>query len=133
MNLGDGPFFLFNPTITWCSEETMTLWDDCFSFPWLMVKVRRHRSISIEYDNEDGQRVVWDKLDPALSELLQHEIDHLDGILAVDHALDKYSLISRSVYVANQAKFDAQVDYFIVPTLGQARRRSSIDLGGGHQ
>jgi peptide deformylase len=54
------------------------------SFPWLMVKVQRHKSISITYQDESGQVKEWNHIDQATSELLQHEIDHLDGVLAVD-------------------------------------------------
>jgi peptide deformylase len=49
-----------------------------------MVKVRRHRSISIAYLDPAGGTHTWADLDPATSELLQHEIDHLDGVLMID-------------------------------------------------
>jgi peptide deformylase len=64
------------------------------SFPWLMVKVRRHKSISIQYQDEQGCTQEMNHIDQATSELLQHEIDHLDGVLAVDLALDQNSLVS---------------------------------------
>jgi peptide deformylase len=87
------------------------------SFPFLMVKLRRFRSISVHYEDEAGRTHEWTRLDLAISELLQHEIDHLDGVLAVDRALDSNSLVSRQVYEANRSEFDQQVDYAIVPTL----------------
>src|SRR5919204_5442365 len=37
----DRAFVIINPVITWKSDETFTMWDDCMSFPWLMVRVRR--------------------------------------------------------------------------------------------
>ena len=46
VNLGDGPFTMINPEITWCSPETFTMWDDCMSFPFLLVRVRRLASVS---------------------------------------------------------------------------------------
>jgi peptide deformylase len=49
------------------------------SFPWLMVKVQRHSTIDIEYIDEKGVKQQWKNIDQAISELLQHEIDHLDG------------------------------------------------------
>ena len=60
--------------------------DDCMSFPSLLVRVRRHRSISVRFTTGEGESIVWEALEPAVSELLQHEIDHLDGVIAVDRA-----------------------------------------------
>lgn len=117
VNLGKRPFFVVNPVVTWRSEETFTMWDDCMSFPDLLVRLARAKSISLEYVDEKGKRQEWPELDQAAAELLQHEIDHLDGILAVDHALDKDSLVMRGAYKANRELFDAMVDYTIVPTL----------------
>ncbi|MFN0085435.1 MAG: peptide deformylase [Blastocatellia bacterium] len=87
---------LINPKITRASREMMELWDDCFSFPGLMVRVRRHYEIDVRYLDEHGEdRTLHARGD--LSELLQHEIDHLDGILATDRAIDTRSLASRDV------------------------------------
>lgn len=92
LNLDNNPFVMVNPEITWKSEDTVEIWDDCMCFPPLLVKVKRHCSISVKYINENGATVEWNNIDQSTSELLQHEIDHLDGILAVDRAVDKNSL-----------------------------------------
>ncbi len=113
VNLGDGPFTMINPEITWASPETFTMWDDCMSFPFLLVRVRRHRSIAVRYLDDDGNIRVRDRVDQATSELLQHEIDHLDGILAVDHALDADAVVSREVFEENPGWFADKVDYVI--------------------
>lgn len=85
-----GPAPLINPQIVRASSEMMELWDDCFSFPDLMVRVRRHVEIDVSYTSESGEsKLVTARGD--LSELLQHEIDHLDGILATDRAIDARS------------------------------------------
>lgn len=110
------PFIILNPRITWRSTETFTLWDDCMSFPHLLVKVHRYRSISVAYSTALGLEVTHDALDPATAELLQHEIDHLDGILAVDHALGRDALVSRAGFESNRSHFDAQVDAKYMPT-----------------
>jgi peptide deformylase len=81
MNLGATPFVLINPRITWRSTEMQTVWDDCLSMPDCVVRVQRHASINIRYENERGQEINWQQLPADLAELLQHEIDHLDGIL----------------------------------------------------
>lgn len=117
VNLGQGTFFVVNPVTTWRSEETFTLWDDCMSFPDLLVRVERARSLSLEYVDEQGRRQEWRELDQAAAELLQHEIDHLDGVLAVDRAMDRESLVMRREYERNRESFDAMVDYAIVPTI----------------
>jgi peptide deformylase len=85
---------LINPEITARSEEMFELWDDCFSFPDLMVRLRRHARITVDYQDERGARQQW-TVDGDISELLQHEIDHLDGILAVNRAIDSRSLALR--------------------------------------
>lgn len=88
------PLVLMNPEITWRSSETFTLWDDCFSFPNLLVKVSRHTAIEVSYLDAAGKPQQLRALN-GLSELLQHEMDHLDGILAVDRRLDDHSLATR--------------------------------------
>jgi peptide deformylase len=117
VNLGKGTFFIVNPIVTWKSEETFTMWDDCMSFPDLLVRVERARSLSLEYVDEQWKRKEWRELDQAAAELLQHEIDHLDGVLAVDRAMDPESLVMRREYERNREYFDAKVDYAIVPTI----------------
>jgi peptide deformylase len=117
VNLGDGPFTMVNPEITWCSPETFTMWDDCMSFPSLLVRVRRHRAISVRYLDDEGVMRIMDRLDQATSELLQHEIDHLNGILAVDHALDADAIVSREVFDAHPEWFADKVDYVITATV----------------
>jgi peptide deformylase len=91
----DKPVALVNPVITDFSDEKMTLWDDCFSFPNLMVKVERAQQINVRYTDQNGIENHL-KAEGSLSELLQHEIDHLDGVLAVDRAIDKDSYCLRS-------------------------------------
>ena len=113
VNLGNEAFTMINPEITWCSRKTFTMWDDCMSFPLLLVRVRRHCAISVRYLDDHGNIKVMDKADQATSELLQHEIDHLNGILAVDHALDREAIVSREVFEENPECFAAKADYVI--------------------
>jgi peptide deformylase len=90
MNVGE-PKAFFNPVLFDCSEEMMELWDDCMSFPNLLVRLKRHRYCKMRFFNDRWEEEVWDLADD-LSELMQHEIDHLDGILATSRALDEQSL-----------------------------------------
>jgi len=90
------PMPIINPILVRASREMIELWDDCFSFPDLMVRVKRHVEIVVRYTDEYGsQQVITLRGDQ--SELLQHEIDHLNGILATDRAIDPRSFALRSV------------------------------------
>ncbi len=104
---------MINPELVWRSDETFTMWDDCMCFPDLLVRVRRHRSVSLRFLDREGQAHEWSKMDVAAAELLQHEIDHLDGVLALDRAIDREAIISRKAYNAAPEHFRAQVDYVI--------------------
>ena len=93
---------LINPRLEWRSPETFTLWDDCFSFPNLMVKLERSKALRLRHQDRLG---VWHTIEAhdGFAELLQHEVDHLDGILSIDRALDpKHSFMTRSEYLRSQ-------------------------------
>ena len=85
---------LRNPEYLWQSPEKFRLWDDCFSFPHLMVWVERSENVRIRFDDDSNREQVLDASGP-FSELLQHEMDHLDGILAIDRAIDRDSFATR--------------------------------------
>jgi peptide deformylase len=110
-NLGQGPFLLVDPHITWRSEETFTMWDDCMCFPDLLVRLRRHRAVSLEYVDERGEPVTWERLELPEAELLQHELDHLDGVLAVDRAEGIVDIVSRETFEELKEEFSRQVDH----------------------
>lgn len=117
VNLGDGPFFVANPRVTVASGESFTMWDDCMSFPGLLVRLRRDRSISLRCQDETGSEREWQRMGLAESELLQHEIDHLDGVLAIDRAIDRDAIVLREVFEQRKTELRRQVDYVIGETL----------------
>lgn len=80
-----------NPVLSFPDEEKMDVMDDCMSFPGLLVKVERYKRCIIRYKDEHWQDCEME-LEGDLAELLQHEYDHLDGILAVMRAKDQKSL-----------------------------------------
>ncbi len=86
----DKSIVMINPVIKNKSDEMIELWDDCMSFPNLLVKVRRHKFCQLRYRDLSWQEHTWD-LEGDLAELLQHECDHLDGVLATMLAVDKQS------------------------------------------
>ncbi len=100
MNIDDKPTVLINPQFTWKSPEIIELWDDCMSFPDLLVKVKRYKSCRLKFLDMDWQEHEWD-LSGDLSELLQHEYDHLDGVLATMRAVDEkaFALYSQKQYI----------------------------------
>lgn len=79
----DGSRALVNPRITARSEHSMVIWDFCFSYFSIFFPVRRNVLIEVKYQDPQGrdQRL---EATGHLAELLQHEIDHLDGILFLD-------------------------------------------------
>ena len=88
MNI-DTPVIFINPELVNLSDEMIELWDDCMCFPNLLVKVKRHKSVTIKFIDANWLQQEW-KLDE-LSELLQHECDHLNGILCTMRAIDEKS------------------------------------------
>jgi len=84
------PIVFLNPSLTFPDDEMMTVMDDCMSFPHLLVKVNRYKRCVIRYRDLDWKECSL-ALEGDLSELLQHETDHLDGILATMRAIDNKS------------------------------------------
>ena len=80
--------------------------------------LRRAESISLRYYDVHGVEHEWPSLRRQEAELLQHELDHLDGVLAVDRAeAPDTDIVPRDEYLANRAHYDRQVDFVIVPTV----------------
>ena len=92
------PQLLVNPVITAHSSATWELWDACLSFSVaFFCRVRRFTSVDVAYESLDGsQRRL--QASGELGELLQHEIDHLDGVLAVDRMTSIDTLCMRSEF-----------------------------------
>ena len=96
---GEEPWPIVNPTITKRSAEKIVVWDACLSFLSIFMQVERHRDITVRYQDLTG---VWHEIHAGeernLSELLQHEIDHLDGILAIDRITDMKTMCTREEF-----------------------------------
>ena len=93
----DRPWPLVNPRITRRSDETMACWDACLSFLTIFFQVERHCWIDVEYQDLAGARHAL-RAEGDLSELLQHEIDHLDGVLALDRLTDVRTICTREEF-----------------------------------
>ena len=95
----DGPWPMVNPQIVEKSPETMVVWDACLCFLSIFMRVERHQWVTVRYQDLSG---AWHELRAGaghdLAELLQHEIDHLDGVLAIDRVVDVRTIVSRQEF-----------------------------------
>jgi len=96
---GAEPWPLVNPEVAERSAEKIVVWDACLSFLSIFMQVERHREIQVRYQDLLGEwHEIQAREERNLSELLQHEIDHLDGILAVDRITDIRTLCTREEF-----------------------------------
>jgi peptide deformylase len=78
------PVAYINPKITWASDETAVFEEGCLSVPEIWDDVERPARIKAEYLDRDGNKQTLDA-DGLLATCLQHEMDHLNGVLFIDH------------------------------------------------
>lgn len=96
---GEKPWPFINPEIIQRSGEKIVVWDACLSFLSIFMQVERDREITVRYQTlEGGMAEVEASEQRDLSELLQHEIDHLDGILAIDRVADVKTIVTREEF-----------------------------------
>ena len=80
-------------------REKIIVWDACLSFLSIFMQVERHREVTVRYQTLRGETLEFGAGDDQnLSELLQHEIDHLDGILAIDRVVDIKTICTREEF-----------------------------------
>jgi peptide deformylase len=96
---GEDPWPLVNPRIVERSAERIVVWDACLSFLSIFMQVERNREITVQYQDLRGKthEIKAGELRD-LSELLQHEIDHLDGILCIDRVTDLKSVCTKEEF-----------------------------------
>lgn len=99
------PMYLINPEIIWHSEETVLFNEGCLSLPEQRAEVERFEKVRVHYTDYDGneQEILADDL---LAIIMQHEIDHLDGILYIDHLsrLKRSRLLDKLKKYRNECK-----------------------------
>lgn len=98
------PLKMVNPELTWVSDHDASYDEGCLSLPEHYAEVVRPAEIKVDYLDESGakQELAADGL---LATCVQHEIDHLDGILFVDHiSALKRNMILRKLLKARKAK-----------------------------
>ena len=103
---GDGepePMFLANPEITRASDDTFRGEEGCLSLPEHYAEVRRPASVRVRFLDRGGEAVELD-LEGIAAKCVQHEMDHLDGILFVDHL----SALRRNIILRKLTKWKKQ-------------------------
>lgn len=78
------PIAVINPEIVWSSDEQNVYEEGCLSIPGQYAEVERPEKVRVKYLDENGQPQEMEA-DGLLATCVQHEIDHLDGVLFVDH------------------------------------------------
>ncbi|MBI1273398.1 MAG: peptide deformylase [Alphaproteobacteria bacterium] len=96
------PLLIANPEITWQSDDTFTYSEGCLSIPDQYAEVTRPRKIRLGYLDKDGKSCALEAED-LLSICIQHEIDHLNGVLFIDYLSTlKRNMIIRKVEKAKR-------------------------------
>jgi len=96
---GPAPMKMINPEITWASEELASYEEGCLSVPKTYSDVERPAQVKIKYMDEKGATHEIEA-DGLLATCVQHEIDHLEGMLFIDHI----SRIKRSIIMRKLTK-----------------------------
>ena len=98
-----------NPSIKKLSDETSVYEEGCLSIPNTFIKIERPKTCEVEYIDIEGNKknLICDGL---LSTCLQHEINHLDGKLIIDHL----SKLKRDLIIKKISKFKESPDRIIV-------------------
>ena len=93
------PRVFVNPKLLWTSEDLASFEEGCLSVPDIWEEVQRPARIRAEYQDRDGKKHTLEA-DGLLADCLQHEMDHLKGVLFIDHL----SRLKRSIALRKLAK-----------------------------
>lgn len=111
---GDPPGIevFINPRIVKTSDDMVDGWEGCLSFPELQVLVPRYRQVRIEYTNREGKRQAL-LLKEFPARVIQHEYDHLEGVVTIDRAKSTLDIVKTSeidVVLEERGQSDLDVD-----------------------
>jgi peptide deformylase len=94
----ESPLYVFiNPQIIRHGEETVDGWEGCFSVPGIMGRVRRYERVEVKFLNKEGEEVSQE-FGGYTARVVQHEIDHLNGVIFLDRMLDMTSITTVENY-----------------------------------
>ncbi len=103
----NAPLCLVNPHITWRSENLVTAEEGCLSLPDQYAEVTRPDAVELVFQDETGAERKL-RAEGLLARCIQHEVDHLDGILFIDHiSALKRNMILRKMAKARRLKASA--------------------------
>ncbi len=103
------PLVFINPRIIKRSKKTAVMQEGCLSVRWIYGKTRRSIAATVEAYDEDGRKFTYGG-QGLLAHIFQHEIDHLDGVLFVDHGFDLEEFTEEEVKeAARKSKEDSDI------------------------
>ena len=103
------PVGMANPEVVWASDELSVYNEGCLSLPEHYADITRPKEIRVRYLDRDGKKQEIEA-DGLFATCIQHEIDHLDGVLFVDHlsALTRNMILKKLVKLKKQLAEDAE-------------------------
>lgn len=114
-----GPVAMINPEITFESDKTIDMDEGCLSIPGLNATINRPRKIVVKYLDRDFNEQEL-KVDGWWARVIQHETDHLDGILFLDHlSFFKRKLLGSKLKEIAEGRAD--INYPVVPKKAEAK------------
>jgi len=96
------PIVMFNPEFIECGEELFDAPEGCLSLPDMGLKVPRFRNIRLKFLGLDNQEYEIHDDNSLLSSVLQHEVDHLDGVLMTDRVVERIDIEYKDTIVRGE-------------------------------
>ncbi len=96
------PIIMFNPEFVECGEEMFKAPEGCLSLPEMGLQVPRFRNVKVKFLGLDNQEYIIKDDNSLLSSVLQHEIDHLDGVLMTDRIVERVDIIYKDTIVKGE-------------------------------
>ena len=103
------PLFLVNPEITYRSEKTSIYEEGCLSLPGQYAEIERPAECHLKYINFDGKQKEM-KAKGLLATCIQHEVDHLNGVLFIDYL----SKLKKDMIIKKLVKHKKEIERIIV-------------------
>ena len=103
------PLYIVNPKIIWKSEEVITREEGCLSIPGYFAEITRPSKCKIQYLDYNGNEKE-DEVDNLLSTCIQHEVDHLNGVLFIDYL----SKLKKDMIIKKLIKHKKDIERVIV-------------------
>lgn len=116
---GHGPIAMINPEITFQGGDDVEMEEGCLSIPGVNAAVTRPEKIVVQYRDRDFNEQELE-IDGWLARVIQHETDHLDGILFLDHlSMFKRKLLSSKLKEIVEGR--KEIDYPVVPKKAETK------------